>query len=47
MFSSYLAGPAGFQVYVWHGARMSTDDWDNDRCYDRSSAGGHQPLRQS
>jgi len=42
-FSSYLASPAGFQVYVWHGARMITDDWYND-CI---SAWGHQLRRQS
>jgi len=26
---------------------MITDDWNNDRRYDRISAWGHQPLRQS
>ena len=46
MFSFYVASPAGFQVEVGHGARRITDDWDDDRKYDRISAWGHQPLRQ-
>ena len=46
MFSFYVQGPAGFQVEVGHGARVVTDDWDDDRTYDRISAWGHQPLRQ-
>ena len=47
MFSFYVQGPAGFQVEVGHGARVVTDDWDDDRRYDRISAWGHQPLRQT
>ena len=46
MFSFYVASPAGFQVEVGHGARVITDDWDDNRRYDRISAWGHQPLRQ-
>lgn len=46
MFSFYVASPAGFQVEVGHGARLITDDWDDDRRYTRISAWGHQPLRQ-
>ena len=46
MFSFYVASPAGFQVEVGHGARTITDDWDDNRRYDRISAWGHQPLRQ-
>jgi 2,3-dihydroxybiphenyl 1,2-dioxygenase len=45
MFSFYLQTPAGFQVEVGHGARVVTDDWDDDRRYDAISAWGHQPLR--
>jgi 2,3-dihydroxybiphenyl 1,2-dioxygenase len=45
MFSFYVASPAGFQVEVGHGARVITDDWDDNRRYDRISAWGHQPLR--
>jgi 2,3-dihydroxybiphenyl 1,2-dioxygenase len=45
MFSFYVASPAGFQVEIGHGARVITDDWDDDRRYDRISAWGHQPLR--
>ena len=45
MFSFYVASPAGFQVEVGHGARIITDDWDDNRRYDRISAWGHQPLR--
>jgi 2,3-dihydroxybiphenyl 1,2-dioxygenase len=45
MFSFYVASPAGFQVEVGHGARVVTDDWDDNRRYDRISAWGHQPLR--
>ena len=44
MFSFYVASPAGFQVEVGHGARAITDDWDDNRRYDRISAWGHQPL---
>jgi 2,3-dihydroxybiphenyl 1,2-dioxygenase len=47
MFSFYVASPAGFQVEVGYGARVITDDWDGNRRYDRISAWGHQPLRQS
>ena len=47
MFSFYVQSPAGFQVEVGHGARVVTDDWDDDRRYDRISAWGHQPLRQA
>lgn len=47
MFSFYLQTPAGFQVEVGHGARVVTDGWDGDRMYDRISAWGHQPLRQT
>lgn len=46
MFSFYVASPAGFQVEVGHGARTVTEDWDDNRRYDRISAWGHQPLRQ-
>ena len=45
MFSFYLQTPAGFQVEVGHGARVVSDDWDDDRRYDAISAWGHQPLR--
>jgi 2,3-dihydroxybiphenyl 1,2-dioxygenase len=45
MFSFYVASPAGFQVEVGHGARVITDDWDDNRRYDRISAWGHQRLR--
>lgn len=45
MFSFYVASPAGFQVEVGHGARTITDEWDDDRRYDRISTWGHQPLR--
>ena len=44
MFSFYVQSPAGFQVEVGHGARTITDDWDDDRRYDRISSWGHQPL---
>jgi 2,3-dihydroxybiphenyl 1,2-dioxygenase len=46
MFSFYVTSPAGFMVEVGHGARTITDDWDDNRRYDRISAWGHQPLRQ-
>jgi 2,3-dihydroxybiphenyl 1,2-dioxygenase len=46
MFSFYVAGPAGFQVEVGYGARLITDDWDDNRRYDQISAWGHQALRQ-
>jgi biphenyl-2,3-diol 1,2-dioxygenase len=44
MFSFYVASPAGFQVEVGHGARLVTDDWDQNHRYDRISSWGHQPL---
>ena len=44
MFSFYVAGPAGFQVEVGHGARTITDPWDDNRRYGRISVWGHQPL---
>lgn len=47
MFSFYVASPAGFMVEVGHGARVVTDDWDDNRKYDRISIWGHQPLRQA
>jgi 2,3-dihydroxybiphenyl 1,2-dioxygenase len=47
MFSFYVVTPAGFQVEVGHGARVVTDDWDENRQYDRISMWGHQPLRQA
>jgi 2,3-dihydroxybiphenyl 1,2-dioxygenase len=46
MFSCYIASPAGFQVEVGHGGRLVTDDWDDNRRYDRISSWGHQPLQQ-
>jgi 2,3-dihydroxybiphenyl 1,2-dioxygenase len=45
MFSFYVTSPAGFAVEVGYGARTITDDWDDDRRYDRISAWGHQALR--
>lgn len=45
MFSFYVQTPAGFQIEVGHGARVITDDWDDDRVYGTISAWGHQPLR--
>jgi 2,3-dihydroxybiphenyl 1,2-dioxygenase len=47
MFSFYVASPAGFMVEVGHGARVVTDDWDDNRRYDRVSMWGHQALRQA
>jgi biphenyl-2,3-diol 1,2-dioxygenase len=44
MFSFYVASPAGFLVEVGHGARTITDDWADNRRYDRISVWGHQPL---
>jgi 2,3-dihydroxybiphenyl 1,2-dioxygenase len=44
MFSFYVASPAGFQVEVGHGGRQVTDDWNENRRYDRISSWGHQPL---
>jgi 2,3-dihydroxybiphenyl 1,2-dioxygenase len=45
MFSFYMQTPAGFQIEFGHGARVITDDWDDNRRYDRISAWGHQALR--
>lgn len=45
MFSFYLQTPAGFQIEVGHGARVVTEDWDDNRVYNAMSAWGHQPLR--
>jgi 2,3-dihydroxybiphenyl 1,2-dioxygenase len=45
MFSFYVASPAGFQVEVGHGARLVSEGWDENRCYDRISSWGHQPLQ--
>ena len=45
MFSFYVASPAGFAVEIGHGARTVTEDWDDNRPYDRASVWGHQPLR--
>jgi 2,3-dihydroxybiphenyl 1,2-dioxygenase len=47
MFSFYLQTPAGFQIEFGHGARVITDDWNDNRAYDAISAWGHQPLRQA
>ncbi len=47
MFSFYLQTPAGFQIEVGHGARLVTDDWHDNRRYDRISAWGHQALRST
>ena len=46
MFSFYVASPAGFLVEVGHGGGTITDDWNDNRRYERISAWGHQPLRQ-
>jgi 2,3-dihydroxybiphenyl 1,2-dioxygenase len=47
MFSFYLQTPSGFQIEFGHGARVITDDWNDNRPYDAISAWGHQPLRQA
>ena len=47
MFSFYLQSPAGFQIEIGYGAKVVTDDWNENRRYDRISAWGHQPLRQA
>jgi len=47
MFSFYMQTPAGFQIEFGHGARVITEEWDDNRRYDRISAWGHQALRQS
>ena len=44
MFSFYVVSPAGFQVEVGHGARLITENWDDNRAYDRMSRWGHEPL---
>ena len=44
MFSFYVTSPAGFEVEVGHGARLVTEDWTENRRYDRISSWGHQPL---
>jgi 2,3-dihydroxybiphenyl 1,2-dioxygenase len=44
MFSFYVVSPAGFQVEVGYGARTVTEDWNENRRYDRMSRWGHQPL---
>jgi biphenyl-2,3-diol 1,2-dioxygenase len=46
MFSFYVSSPSGFMVEVGHGARTISEDWDDNRRYDRISAWGHQPLRR-
>lgn len=46
MFSFYLQTPAGFQIEVGHGARV-TEGWDDNHLYGAISAWGHQPLRQA
>jgi 2,3-dihydroxybiphenyl 1,2-dioxygenase len=46
MFSFYLQTPAGFQIEVGHGAKVVTDEWNENRRYGRISAWGHQPLRR-
>jgi 2,3-dihydroxybiphenyl 1,2-dioxygenase len=45
MFSFYAASPAGFLVEVGHGAKLVTEQWDENRRYDRMSIWGHQALR--
>lgn len=45
MFSFYAASPAGFLVEVGHGAKVVTEEWDENRRYDRMSVWGHQALR--
>ena len=47
MFSFYLQTPVGFQIEVGHGARVVTDEWDDNRRYDKISLWGHQPLRSA
>jgi 2,3-dihydroxybiphenyl 1,2-dioxygenase len=47
MFSFYVASPAGFMAEVGHGARIVTDDWNENRQYTRMSLWGHQSLRQA
>lgn len=45
MLSFYVASPAGFQVEIGHGAKVITEPWDQNRCYDRRSIWGHQQFR--
>jgi 2,3-dihydroxybiphenyl 1,2-dioxygenase len=47
MFSFYLQTPVGIQIEIGHGARVITEDWNDNRRYDRISAWGHQPLRSA
>lgn len=47
MFSFYVESPAGFQVEIGQGARRITEQWDDNRKYDRISSWGHQPLRSA
>jgi 2,3-dihydroxybiphenyl 1,2-dioxygenase len=47
MFSFYVASPSGFLTEVGHGARIVSEDWDDNRRYDRISSWGHQTLRQA
>ena len=47
MFSFYLQTPVGFQIEVGHGARVVTDEWADNRRYDKISLWGHQPLRSA
>jgi 2,3-dihydroxybiphenyl 1,2-dioxygenase len=44
MFSFYVVTPAGFQLEVGAGARTITEPWTDNRCYDRISGWGHQPV---
>jgi 2,3-dihydroxybiphenyl 1,2-dioxygenase len=44
MFSFYAVTPAGFQLEIGYGARTVTDDWHDNRRYDRISMWGHQPI---
>ncbi len=44
MFSFYVVTPAGFQLEFGTGARTITEPWTDNRCYDRISGWGHQPV---
>ena len=44
MFSFYVVSPAGIQVEIGYGGRLVTEDWDENRLYDRISTWGHQPI---
>jgi 2,3-dihydroxybiphenyl 1,2-dioxygenase len=46
MFSFYVVSPGGFQVEIGYGARTITDDWSENRRYDRISSWGHQPVQR-